>query len=64
MLFLRALLAFLVLPAVVAGIVPLALLPEDRWRVQGTFAGWPVLGFSSSSFAFMTSTYIGFRTNL
>ena len=44
MLFLRALLAFLVLPAVVAGIVPLALLPEDRWRVQGTFAGWPVLG--------------------
>ena len=45
MLLLRALLSFLVLPVVVACIVPLALLPEDRWRVQGTFAGWPVLGF-------------------
>jgi protein-S-isoprenylcysteine O-methyltransferase Ste14 len=45
MLFLRALLAFLVLPALVAFIVPMALLPEDRWRVEGTFAGWPVLAF-------------------
>jgi protein-S-isoprenylcysteine O-methyltransferase Ste14 len=45
MLFLRALLAFLALPALVAFIVPLALLPEDRWRMEGTFAGWLVLAF-------------------
>src|SRR5690349_4822650 len=43
MFFLRALLAFLALPTVVALIVPLFLLPEDRWRLGGTIAGWPVL---------------------
>ena len=41
MLVLRALLAFLALPAVVAFIVPMLLLPEG-WRTRGTFAGWPV----------------------
>jgi protein-S-isoprenylcysteine O-methyltransferase Ste14 len=45
MFFLRALLAFLALPAVVAFLVPLLLLPEDRWRMEGTIAGWPVLAF-------------------
>ena len=45
MLFLRALLAFLALPVLVAFIAPWALLPEDRWRQEGTFAGWPLLAF-------------------
>ena len=41
--FLRALLAFLALPAVVGGLIPWLLLPNDGWRIQGTFLGWPVL---------------------
>lgn len=46
MLFLRALAAFLALPAVVAFLVPLLLLPGDRWRrMNGNFAGWLVLAF-------------------
>lgn len=45
MLFVRALLAFLALPAVVAFIVPWLLLPEDRWRMEGSFAGWLILAF-------------------
>ena len=45
MLFLRALLAFLALPVVVAFVVPVWLLPGDRWRIYGPFAGWVVLAF-------------------
>ena len=40
--FFRAVLAFLVLPAVVGGLVPWLLLSSDRWRMRGTFLGWPV----------------------
>jgi protein-S-isoprenylcysteine O-methyltransferase Ste14 len=41
--FLRAILAFLALPAVVAGLVPWLLLSSDRWRMRGTSLGWPIL---------------------
>ena len=41
--FLRAALAFLALPAVVAGLVPWLLLGNDRWRMRGSLLGWPVL---------------------
>ena len=41
--FLRALFAFLVLPAVVGGLLPWWLLPNDRWRNDGTPLGWVVL---------------------
>jgi protein-S-isoprenylcysteine O-methyltransferase Ste14 len=41
--FLRAVLAFLALPAVVGGLVPWLLLGSDRWRTQGTWLGWPIL---------------------
>jgi protein-S-isoprenylcysteine O-methyltransferase Ste14 len=41
--FLRALLAFLALPAVVGGILPWYLLSGDRWRTAGTLSGWPIL---------------------
>ena len=42
--FLRALLAFLVLPGMVAGVVPRILVSEDRWRVEGRWSGVFVLG--------------------
>src|SRR5689334_11565608 len=42
----RALLAFLALPVVVAGLVPSLLLGSDRWRMYGTPLGWPVLFFA------------------
>jgi hypothetical protein len=45
MLFFRAVLAFLALPAVVGGLVPWALLSTDRSRMQGTLFGWPLLFF-------------------
>jgi len=41
--FFRALLAFLVLPAAVGGLIPWLLLPSDSYRTQGTYFGWPVL---------------------
>jgi protein-S-isoprenylcysteine O-methyltransferase Ste14 len=43
--FLRAVLAFLALPAVVGGLVPWLLLGSDRWRMRGTLLGWPILFF-------------------
>jgi protein-S-isoprenylcysteine O-methyltransferase Ste14 len=43
--FFRALVAFLALPAVVGGLVPWLLLPNDRWRAAGTALGWPILLF-------------------
>ena len=43
MMFLRAALAFLALPAVVGGLVPWMLLGNDRWRMRGSLLGWPVL---------------------
>jgi protein-S-isoprenylcysteine O-methyltransferase Ste14 len=45
--FFRALLAFLALPAVIAGLVPWLLLSSDRWRMRGTLLGWPVLLFGA-----------------
>jgi protein-S-isoprenylcysteine O-methyltransferase Ste14 len=44
---LRALLAFLMLPVVIAGIVPWILLPNDRWRVAGTLWGCPIMLFGA-----------------
>jgi protein-S-isoprenylcysteine O-methyltransferase Ste14 len=43
-LFLRALIAFLVLPVMVGGLLPWLLLPIDKWRTSGTWFGLPVLG--------------------
>jgi len=43
MLFFRAVLAFLTLPAVVGGLIPWILLGSDRRRMQGTLLGWPIL---------------------
>jgi protein-S-isoprenylcysteine O-methyltransferase Ste14 len=45
MLLVRALIGFLVLPAVVAGLAPWLLLSADRWRSSGSIVGWPVLAF-------------------
>ena len=45
MLFLRALLAFLALPAVVGGLIPWWWLQSDTTRAGGTVFGWPVLTF-------------------
>ena len=45
MLFCRALVAFLALPVIAAGLLPWVLLPNDRWRTGGTLFGWPVLVF-------------------
>jgi protein-S-isoprenylcysteine O-methyltransferase Ste14 len=45
--FLRAVLAFLALPAVVAGLVPWLLLDSDRWRMGGTLLGWPIWFFGA-----------------
>jgi protein-S-isoprenylcysteine O-methyltransferase Ste14 len=41
--FLRALIAFLTLPAIVGGLIPWLLLPGDQWRTTGTWLGLPVL---------------------
>jgi protein-S-isoprenylcysteine O-methyltransferase Ste14 len=43
MLFFRALVAFVALPVIVAGLLPWLLVPEDSWRIEGTLFGWPVL---------------------
>jgi protein-S-isoprenylcysteine O-methyltransferase Ste14 len=40
--FLRALLAFLALPVVVAGFLPWFLSDIDGWRIRGTALGWPI----------------------
>jgi protein-S-isoprenylcysteine O-methyltransferase Ste14 len=45
MLFLRALIAFLLLPAVVGGMLPWLVLLNDPWRTRGTPFGWLVLSF-------------------
>jgi protein-S-isoprenylcysteine O-methyltransferase Ste14 len=42
MLLVRAVLAFLALPAMVAGVVPWILLPFDGMRRPGSVLGWPV----------------------
>ena len=47
MLFFKACVAFLALPAVVAGLVPWLLLSSDPWRRAGTPLGWPVLTFGT-----------------
>jgi len=47
LLFFRALVAFLALPVIVAGLLPWMLLPNDRWRIGGTLLGWPVLAFGA-----------------
>src|SRR5215467_529131 len=43
MMFFRAVLAFLALPAVVGGLIPWLLLASDSWKRGGTLLGWPVL---------------------
>ena len=48
MLFLRALLAFLALPTIVAGLVPWLILRNDYSRTAGTPLGWVVLLFGAS----------------
>ena len=48
MLFLRALFAFLALPAVVGGLLPWLILRNDRWRTAGTPLGWLVLLFGAT----------------
>jgi protein-S-isoprenylcysteine O-methyltransferase Ste14 len=45
MLFLRALIAFLVLPAIVGGLLPWLVLLNDQWRTRGTPLGWFVFSF-------------------
>ena len=40
---LRALLAFLVLPVLIGGVLPWWLSGIDHWRIRGTALGWPVL---------------------
>jgi len=45
--FLRALLAFLALPAVVSGLLPWLILRDDRWRTAGTPLAWPVSFFGA-----------------
>lgn len=42
--FLRALLAFLVLPGVVAGLLPWLITRADPWRGAGNLLGWVALG--------------------
>ncbi len=44
--FFRALLAFLALPVVVAGLIPWFLSGIDRFRTRGTVLGWPILFLS------------------
>ena len=43
MLFLRALIAFLILPTTVGGVLPWIILPNDQWRTRSVPLGWPVL---------------------
>src|SRR3989442_1521779 len=50
MLFLRALLAFLALPAVVGGLVPWLIMSGDPSRTSGTWLGRPVLAFGVGIF--------------
>jgi protein-S-isoprenylcysteine O-methyltransferase Ste14 len=45
MLFLRAFIAFMVLPALVAGLLPWLVLLSDPWRTRGTPFGWLVFSF-------------------
>jgi protein-S-isoprenylcysteine O-methyltransferase Ste14 len=47
MLFLRALVAFLVLPAIVGGLFPWLILGGDHSRTAGTAWGWPILSFGA-----------------
>ena len=47
MLLIRALIAFLALPAVLGGLVPWLLLPNDRWRTRGTSFGWALLALGA-----------------
>jgi len=46
--FLRALLAFLMVPVVVAGIVPYMLSTYDPYKADGNFLGFIILGFGLS----------------
>ena len=41
----RALVSFLILPAVMAGLIPWLLLASNDWRIQSTGLGWPILLF-------------------
>ncbi len=43
--FLRALIAFLVLPGMVAGVVPLLITWFDPWRLGGWRAGYAIMAF-------------------
>jgi protein-S-isoprenylcysteine O-methyltransferase Ste14 len=45
--FFRALLAFLALPVVVAGLIPWFLSGIDRFRTRGTVLGWPIFFLSA-----------------
>ena len=45
MLFLRALIAFLILPVTVGGLLPWMVLLNDQWRRRSIPLGWPVLLF-------------------
>jgi protein-S-isoprenylcysteine O-methyltransferase Ste14 len=45
--FFRAVLAFLALPAVVAGLILWLLLESDGWRKQGTLLGWTISFFGA-----------------
>lgn len=45
MLFFRALIAFLILPATVGGLLPWIVLLNDKWRTRSIPLGWPVLLF-------------------
>jgi protein-S-isoprenylcysteine O-methyltransferase Ste14 len=46
--FFRAVLAFLALPAVVGGVLPWLLFGNDPWKMRETSLGWPVLLFGAS----------------
>ena len=48
LMFLRAVLAFLALPAVVGGVLPWVLLGNDPWRMRGTSFGWPLVLFGAA----------------
>ncbi|NOQ13624.1 MAG: isoprenylcysteine carboxylmethyltransferase family protein [Methyloprofundus sp.] len=46
--FLRALMAFLMVPAIVAGVVPYMLASSDPYKAEGNFFGLLILGFGLS----------------
>jgi len=48
MLFLRALFAFLALPAIAGGVLPWLILRGDHSRAAGTPLGWPILLIGAS----------------